>query len=69
MDEERAEKHRLRNRALAVQIKRALITAANGVQQWLDDDPDHVPSYEERVTPGDTRTFPKPASRPPAQFR
>lgn len=66
-DEERAEAQRKRHRALAIQVKRALLTLASGVQQWLNDDPEE-PSYPD-VIPGDSQTLPKPTSRPPAQYR
>lgn len=65
-DGERAEINRKRHRALATQVRRALITAADGIKVWLDDDPDHVANYEERVVPGDSRKLPRPEHRPPA---
>lgn len=67
MDESRIrdEHNRRRHRALAVQIKRALITLANGISQWLADDPDE----EITLMPGDSRTLPPPTNRPPAPYR
>jgi hypothetical protein len=65
MDDERAEANRKRHRALAVQIKRALNTAASGIQQWLNDDPDEDPYPD--VVAGDSRILPR-GNRPPPHF-
>jgi hypothetical protein len=65
-NEERAEQNWRRHRALAIQIKRALLTLASGIDQWLTDDPDKPPPPE--VIAGDSRTLRHTGNKPPHQF-
>jgi hypothetical protein len=65
-DEEREAQNWRRHRQLMQQVRRALLTLASGIDQWLADDPDKAPPPE--VIAGDSRTMRHTGNKPPHQF-